>query len=92
MGKLLNLLTMFGPLAAAKFWIALTMGVVNFVQVYFGFDLGLDQMTATTIINGIGAVLIWLVPNKKPAIPVLTEAEARKRAGGYSGPIETRYL
>ncbi|WP_338606843.1 hypothetical protein V6617_10025 [Pelagibacterium nitratireducens] len=89
MGKLLNLLTMFGPLAAAKFWIALTMGVVNFVQVYTGFDLGLDQTTATTIINGIGAALIWLVPNKKPAIPVLTEAEARARTG-YSGPIETR--
>ncbi len=89
MGKLLNLLSMFGPLRAAKFWVALVMALVQFANIYMGLDIGLDQETATAIITGIGAALVWLVPNAKPNTPVLTEAEARARTG-YTGPIETR--
>lgn len=90
MGKLLNLLTMFGPLSGAKFWVAIIMAVVQFVQIYFGFDPGLDQATATAIVGGVGALLVWLVPNKRSSIPVLTEAEARARTG-YAGPIVDRF-
>lgn len=89
MGKLLNLLTMFGPLSGAKFWVAIIMAIVQFVQIYFGLDLGLDQATATAIVGGVGALLVWLVPNKRSSIPVLTEAEARARTG-YDGPIVDR--
>lgn len=89
MHMLLNLLAMFGPLRAAKLWVAVAMAVVAFVRVYFGIDLGLDEETATAVIGGIGALLVWLVPNAKPDIPVLTEAEARARTG-YSGPIVDR--
>lgn len=89
MGTLLNLLTMFGPLRAAKFWVALVMAFVQFANIYMGLDIGLDQETATAIITGIGAALVWLVPNAKPDVPVLTEAEARARTG-YSGPIVDR--
>ncbi|RDE08444.1 hypothetical protein [Pelagibacterium lacus] len=90
MGKLLNLLTMFGPLTAAKFWFSLVMAGVHFVRLYWGIDLGLDEATALTIINGIWAAGVWLLPNKRRDIPVLTEDEARARAGGYSGPIVDR--
>lgn len=89
MGKLLNLLTMFGPLSGAKFWVAIVMAIVQFVQIYFGLDLGLDQATATAIVGGVGALLVWLVPNKRRNIPMLTEAEARARTG-YDGPIIDR--
>lgn len=91
MRKLIDLLSFFGPLRAAKFWVAIIMAIAQFVNIYFGYDLGLDQDTLTTMIMGIGAALVWLVPNakSKPDIPVLTEAEARSRTG-YSGPIETR--
>lgn len=89
MHMLLNLLAMFGPLRAAKFWVALVMALVQFANIYMGLDIGLDQETATAIITGIGAALVWLVPNAKPEIPVLTEAEARARTG-YSGPILDR--
>lgn len=92
MGKLLNLaLPMLGPLTAAKFWFSVVMAVVQFVRLYFGIDVGLDEVTAQTIINGIWAAGVWLIGNKKPRheIPVLTEAEARARTG-HSGPIVDR--
>lgn len=89
MHMLLNLLAMFGPLRGAKFWVALVMALVQFANIYMGLDIGLDQETATAIITGIGAALVWLVPNAKPDIPVLTEAEARARTG-YTGPIVDR--
>ena len=86
MSAILNLLTMFGPLSGAKFWTAIILAVVQFLHIYSGIDLGLDEATVTAVIGGIGAVLVWLVPNKpKP----LTEAEARARTG-YTGPIEDR--
>lgn len=91
MGKLLNLLTMFGPLASAKFYVAVIMAIAMFVQVYAGIDLGLDEATVTAIVGGVGALLVWLVPNKKPknTIPTYTEAEVRAKTG-YQGPIRSR--
>ena len=89
MGKLLNLLTMFGPLTAVKFWVAVAMSVANFINIYWGVDIGLDQETAFIIINGIGTALVWLLPNKRRDVPVLTETEARARTG-YAGPIVDR--
>ena len=89
MHMLLNFLTMFGPLRAAKLWVAVAMAVVAFVRVYFGIDLGLDEETATAVIGGIGALLVWLVPNAKPSIPTYTEAQVRAETG-YSGPIVDR--
>lgn len=85
-----RILSMFGPLSGAKFWVAVIMAGVQFCQIYFGIDLGLDEATATAIVGGVGALLVWLVPNKrKREIPTLTEAEARAITG-YDGPIETR--
>lgn len=59
------LLAMFGLFRAAKFWVAAVMALVQFIQIYFGFDLGLDEATVTAILGGIGALLVWLVPNFK---------------------------
>ena len=91
MSALFHILSMFGPLSGAKFWVAVIMAGVQFCQIYFGIDLGLDEATATAIVGGIGALLIWLVPNAKHQreIPTLTEAEARAITG-YDGPIEKR--
>jgi hypothetical protein len=63
--SILRLLTMFGPFSAAKFWIAAIMSVVQFIQVYFGIDLGLDQATVSAILGGLTALFVWLVPNAK---------------------------
>jgi len=46
-----------------KFWIALLTVGANFVHQYWGIDLGIDQATATTLVGGAGAALVWLVPN-----------------------------
>lgn len=87
MGKLFNLLTMFGPLRAAKFWVALVMAFIQFANIYMGLDIGLDQETATAIITGIGATLVWLVPNAKPSLTEYTDAEIlemNNRATGHN--------
>lgn len=89
MSTIFRILSMFGPLTAAKFWFSIVMAGVHFVRLYFGIDLGLDEGTALTIINGIWAAGVWAIGNKKPSIPVLTEAEARARTG-YYGEIEDR--
>lgn len=63
---MLSLLSMFGLFRAAKFWVAAAMAAVQFVQIYTGIDLGLDEATVTAILGGLGALLVWLVPNFKP--------------------------
>lgn len=62
----MSILALFGLFRAAKFWTAAVMALVQFIQIYSGVDLGLDQATATAIIGGIGAFLTWLIPNAKP--------------------------
>ncbi len=47
-----------------KFWIALIVAIFAFLRSYTGFDLGVDDTTATAIVGAIGAFLVWLVPNK----------------------------
>lgn len=46
-----------------KFWVVLITVGANFVQQYWGIDLGVDQAAATTLVNVAGAALVWLVPN-----------------------------
>lgn len=60
-----SLIAMFGFFRAAKFWVAMAMAVVQFVQIRYGLDLGLDEATATAVFGGLGALLVWLVPNFK---------------------------
>ena len=62
---MLSLLTMFGPLRAAKFWIAVVMAIVQFIQLYFDIDIGLNQEIVSGLIAGVTALFVWLVPNKK---------------------------
>lgn len=88
MGALLNIiLPMFGPLTAAKFWFSVVMAGVHFVRLYWGIDLGLDEVTAQTIINGIWAAGVWAIGNKKPKLPEYTDAgalEMNNRATGHN--------
>lgn len=58
-------LAMFGLFRAAKFWVAAVMAAVQFFQIYSGVDIGLDEATVTAVLGGLGALLVWLVPNLK---------------------------
>jgi hypothetical protein len=46
-----------------KFWIAVITVGANFVREYYGVDLGIDPTTAATLVGGVGAALVYLVPN-----------------------------
>jgi hypothetical protein len=47
---------------------ALVMGLLFIIQTYTGFSLGwLTPDTVATIIGLITPVLVWAIPNKKPA-------------------------
>lgn len=48
-----------------KFIVALIVALFAFIRSYTGFDLGVDDTTATAIVGAIGAFLVWLVPNKE---------------------------
>lgn len=50
-------------MAYAKFWVALIMAVVAYVRAAYDIDLGVDEATATAIVSGITAVLVYYVPN-----------------------------
>lgn len=89
MGAMLNILSMFGPLAGAKFWVAIIMAFLQFINVYSGLDFGLDEATVTAVIGGIGALLIWLVPNKKPSLPVFNDEEALAYNNRVTGKDQT---
>lgn len=71
----MSILAAFGLFRAAKFHVALIMAAVQFLRVYSGIDLGLDEATVTAVIGGVGALLVWLVPN----------------FGGNSGRFDTDY-
>lgn len=47
-----------------KFWVAVLMVGANAIRSRFGVDLGLDDQLAADLVGGIGAVLVYLVPNK----------------------------
>lgn len=91
MGTILHLLTMFGPLAGAKFWVAAIMALLQFLNIYSGIDIGLDEATVTAVIGGIGALLVWLVPNgRKDKLPVYTREEALRYNNAATGNNQTR--
>lgn len=68
MTAVLPLLSLFGLFRAAKFWVAAVMAVAQFLQIYAGIDLGLDQATVSAILGGLGALLVWWVPNLRPVL------------------------
>ncbi|MCO6386254.1 hypothetical protein [Aliihoeflea sp. 40Bstr573] len=61
------LLAMFGLFRAAKFWTAVVLAIAQFINIYSGIDLALDEATVTAVLGGLGALLVWLIPNKKPS-------------------------
>lgn len=50
-----------------KFWVAVLMVGANAVRSRFGVDLGLDDQLAADLVGGVGALLVYLVPNKSKA-------------------------
>ncbi|HEX2753703.1 MAG TPA: hypothetical protein VHP34_11485 [Alphaproteobacteria bacterium] len=50
-----------------KFFVALIMAAVSFIQAYSGINLGIDNTTAAQIVAALTPVLVWLVPNKPKA-------------------------
>jgi hypothetical protein len=49
-----------------KLWVAVIVALFAFIRSYTGFDLGVDDTTATAIVGAIGAFLVWLIPNREP--------------------------
>ena len=49
---------------ADKFWVAVLFTAGNVLRSRYGVDLGLDDATASALVQGAGAALVWLVPNK----------------------------
>lgn len=47
-----------------KFWVATLVAVTQFVRITADIDLGIDEASAATLVSGIGAALVWLVPNR----------------------------
>lgn len=47
-----------------KFWVAVLMVGANAIRSRYGVDLGLDDQLAADLVGGVGAVLVYLVPNK----------------------------
>lgn len=50
-----------------KALVALVMALVYIANNFLGFDFILSEETVNTIVSLITPVLVWLVPNKKPA-------------------------
>lgn len=51
-------------MAYSKFWVAVVMTGANFARSYWGIDLDLDEVTAATLVQGVTAGLVYLVPNR----------------------------
>lgn len=49
---------------ADKFWIAALFVGANVIRSKFGIDFGLTDDIAANLIQGIGAALVWFVPNR----------------------------
>lgn len=52
---------------ADKALVAVIMGVLYLIRTYFGIDFGLSEATVGSIASFVTAILVYLVPNKKPA-------------------------
>lgn len=51
-------------MAYAKFWVAAIMAIVAYLRSAYNVDIGVDEATATAIVSGVTALLVYLVPNK----------------------------
>ena len=49
---------------ADKFFVAALIAGANAVRSRYGVDFGIDERLAYDIVNGLGACLVWFVPNK----------------------------
>lgn len=49
---------------ADKFFIALLFLAANAARSRYGIDFGLTDAMASDLVQGLGAALIWFVPNK----------------------------
>lgn len=52
---------------ADKFWIAALFVGANVIRSQYGIDFGLTDDIAANLIQGIGAALVWAIPNKAGA-------------------------
>lgn len=52
---------------ADKFWVALLFLAANAARSRYGIDFGLDSQMANDLVQGVGAALVWLIPNKEAA-------------------------
>lgn len=47
-----------------KFWVAALFVAANVIRSKYGIDFGLTDDIAANLIQGIGAALVWVWPNK----------------------------
>lgn len=47
-----------------KFFVAALIAGANAIRSRYGIDFGLDERLAYDIVNGAGAALVWLIPNR----------------------------
>jgi hypothetical protein len=50
-----------------KFWVALLIVAANAIRSRYNIDIGIDDQLAGDLVGGVGAMLVYLVPNKKSA-------------------------
>lgn len=46
---------------------AVVMGILSILNLAFGWNLGLDPATVSGIIAALTPLVVYLIPNKKPA-------------------------
>lgn len=67
-------------MAYAKFWAAAIMAIVAYLRSAYNIDIGVDETTATAIVSGVTALLVYLVPNvpapaTKPASDAMDQVQ-----------------
>jgi hypothetical protein len=50
---------------ADKFFVAVLFLAANAARSRYGIDFGLTDQLASDLVQGIGAALVWLIPNRK---------------------------
>lgn len=50
-----------------KFWVAVLILIANVLRSRYDLDFGMTDELATALVNGFGAFLVYLVPNKAKA-------------------------
>ena len=48
---------------------ALVMGLLSILNLVFGWNIGLAPETVSAVIAALTPLIVYLVPNKKPATP-----------------------